>query len=220
MPKTGLYVALLLVVTGMVYFTNLGAAKLWDRDEPRNAGCAREMLERGDWVTPYFNGELRTHKPILTYWLMMASFATFGINEFAARFPSAVLGMITVLATFVIARRLFSREVGLWTGLVMSTAAMFCIASRTATPDASLIFSSVLAIMVYVVGTFRRKTEAEEQAFAPPQLRVARSLFPFVAGRRAHVRFHGPGHFGERPGRADLADRGHRHVHAADATAG
>ena len=178
MPRTGLYVALILAVTGMVYFTNLGAAKLWDRDEPRNAGCAREMLERGDWVTPYFNGELRTHKPILTYWLMMAAFATFGVNEFGARFPSAVLGMITALASFVIARRLFSRDVGLWTALAMSTAAMFCIASRAATPDASLIFSSVLAIMVYVVGTFRRKTDAEDRAAAPPQLRVARRYFP------------------------------------------
>jgi 4-amino-4-deoxy-L-arabinose transferase-like glycosyltransferase len=60
----------------------------------------------------------------------------------------------------------------------MGTAAMFCIASRAATPDSSLIFSSVMAIMIYVAGTFRRKTEAEERAAAPPQLRVPRRYFP------------------------------------------
>ena len=43
--------------------TNLGGPRLWDRDEPRNAGCAREMLARRDWVVPTFDGELRTHKP-------------------------------------------------------------------------------------------------------------------------------------------------------------
>ena len=51
---------LIVVVAASVIFFHLGAARLWDRDEPRNAGCAVEMLERGDWVVPVFNAELRT----------------------------------------------------------------------------------------------------------------------------------------------------------------
>src|SRR5690606_4455463 len=54
-------------IAAVVVFSNLGGARLWDRDEPRNAGCAREMLERGDWIVPTFNGELRPHKPVLLY---------------------------------------------------------------------------------------------------------------------------------------------------------
>jgi len=170
------HLGLLLAVTATVYFTNLGAAKLWDRDEPRNAGCAREMLERNDWVTPYFNGRLRTHKPVLTYWLMMAAYGVFGVNEFAARFWSAALGIGTTLATYVIARRLFSPQVGLWAGLAMGTSLMFCIASRAATPDAGLIFCTTMAILVYVVGTFRPK--AHDGAHAPPQTWAPGRLFP------------------------------------------
>ena len=49
------------------------------------------MWERHDWVVPTFNGELRAHKPILLYWLMMTAYATFGVSEFAARFWSASL---------------------------------------------------------------------------------------------------------------------------------
>ena len=63
--------ATIVAVAVVVLFTHLGGARLWDRDEPRNAGCAVEMLARADWVTPVFDGELRTHKPILLYWFIM-----------------------------------------------------------------------------------------------------------------------------------------------------
>ena len=41
---------LLILVAVIVMFTNLGVPPLWDRDEPRNAGCAREMLERNEFT--------------------------------------------------------------------------------------------------------------------------------------------------------------------------
>ena len=152
--RTSYHLGLIVALCGAVFFTNLGGAKLWDRDEPRNAGCAREMLQRNDWVTPYFNGELRTPKPVLTYWLMMTAYGLFGVTEFSARFWSAALGVGTCLATYVIARRLFAPSVGFWAALVMGTSLLFCVASRAATPDAPLIFCSTMAIMCYVVGTF------------------------------------------------------------------
>jgi 4-amino-4-deoxy-L-arabinose transferase-like glycosyltransferase len=133
-------------VAVIVLFTNLGGPRLWDRDEPRNAGCAAEMLARGDWVVPVFNGELRTHKPVLLYWLMMASYAVFGVSEFSARFASAALSVGTVLLTYHIGRRWFDAQAGLWAAIALATALMFGLAGRAATPDATLIFCSTLAI--------------------------------------------------------------------------
>jgi hypothetical protein len=52
----------------------------------------REMLARGDWVTPHFNGQPRFDKPILFYWLILLSYRVFGITEFAVRFWSALAG--------------------------------------------------------------------------------------------------------------------------------
>ena len=63
--------AWIVLATGLAVLTNLGTARLWDEDEPKNATCASEMLARGDWIVPTFNGELRTDKPILLYWCML-----------------------------------------------------------------------------------------------------------------------------------------------------
>jgi 4-amino-4-deoxy-L-arabinose transferase-like glycosyltransferase len=140
----------LAMVAVLVFFTNLGVPKLWDEDEPRNAACAREMHKRGDWVVPTFNDELRTQKPVLLYWLMMASYSVFGANEFAARLPSALLAVGTTLVTFHLGRLLFSPRVGLMAGLMMATCLMFGVAGRAATPDSCLIFFTALSMCLYV----------------------------------------------------------------------
>ncbi len=142
------------LVAIVVLFTNLGGPRLWDRDEPRNAGCAAEMLGRGDWVTPVFDGELRTHKPILLYWLMMTAYAVWGINEFSARFWSAAMGVGAAWLTYAMARRLFSAQVGLWAAVILVTTLMFDVAARAATPDSALIFWTTAALFVYVCGTY------------------------------------------------------------------
>ena len=73
---------------------------LIDRDEPRFAEASREMIERGDYVVPYFNNQVRLDKPPLTYWAQTASYKIFGENDFAARFPSAVAAAFVALSIF------------------------------------------------------------------------------------------------------------------------
>ena len=60
-----------------LFFINLGGPKLWDRDEPRNAGCAKEMLQRNDFIVPIFNDEIRDAKPVLLYWLIISAYQVF-----------------------------------------------------------------------------------------------------------------------------------------------
>src|SRR5947209_7697780 len=79
--------ALLLAAGGCLFLTNLGGPALWDIDEGRNATAALEMHESGNWIVPTFNGKLRSHKPVLLYWLQAAAYAVFGATEFAARLP-------------------------------------------------------------------------------------------------------------------------------------
>ncbi len=172
-PNT-IHLVLLIAISTAIFFNNLGSARLWDRDEPRNAGCAAEMLARGDWVVPMFNDELRHQKPILLYWLMMSAFQFFGESEFAARFWSAALGVGTVLATYGIAIRLGQPLVGLLAGIILSSNLMFAVAARAATPDSLLIFCGTTALWIYVVGTFA----ARQSKVGEPELRHLGHWFP------------------------------------------
>lgn len=144
----------LLVVAGLVFFVNLGQSQLWDEDEPKNAQCAREMFERGDWITPTFNQSLRYDKPALVYWLMISAYQQWGVNEFAARFWSALLAVGTTLATYHIGRMLFTARVGYWAGWMMATSLLFVVAGRAATPDSALIFCTTLAMLAFVRATW------------------------------------------------------------------
>ena len=161
MNPTTKHVLAILAVCGLTFFWNLGEAKLWDRDEPRNAGCAAEMLVANNWVVPIFNDELRPQKPVLLYWLMMSAYSVFGQNEFAARFWSALLGVGTCLLTYAIGRRMFNATVGWLAAVALATNLMFCVAARAATPDSVLIFCCTLAYWFYIRAIFKNEKVIE-----------------------------------------------------------
>jgi len=74
-------IPIIVLVSGIVFFWALGEPAYWDRDEPRNAECAAQMMARGDWIVPTFNDELRQQKPPLLYWLMGVAYSVFGVND-------------------------------------------------------------------------------------------------------------------------------------------
>ncbi len=80
----------LFLLAWLAFFCNLGNIGLIDETEPLFAEAARQMVETGDWITPYFNGETRFDKPPLIYWLMAIAYHLFGINEWSVRLPSAI----------------------------------------------------------------------------------------------------------------------------------
>lgn len=89
----------------LVYFSGL-SMPLVGPDEPRYSQVAREMFERGDWVTPTLGGYTWFEKPILLYWIQIASFNLFGISEFTVRLGSAFFGLGTILSLWILGRRL------------------------------------------------------------------------------------------------------------------
>src|SRR5438876_8026436 len=89
--------ALLLAAASALFLPNLGSPSLWDIDEGNNAEAAREMLVSGDWIVPTFNYQLRVDKPALLYWCQIAAYRLFGVNEFAARLPSALAALAAIL---------------------------------------------------------------------------------------------------------------------------
>src|SRR6476646_6087181 len=88
-----LAIAWLLLIGWIAFFWHLGSIGLIDETEPLFVEAARQMTVTGDWITPFFNEVPRFDKPPLIYWLMAIAFKTFGVNEWAARLPSALSGL-------------------------------------------------------------------------------------------------------------------------------
>ncbi|MGQ0634772.1 MAG: ArnT family glycosyltransferase [Planctomycetaceae bacterium] len=179
--------AVVLAVATLVFFTRLGSPALWDEDEPKNAACAREMLDRGDWLVPTFNDELRTDKPILIYWLTQFAYRVFGVNEFGARFWSAALSVATCLLTWRLGRRLYGPGVGLCAGAILATSLLFGVSARAATTDATLIFCTTLALTTFASAAIRPAAVAAPfPQFEPGDRRVF-GLFNISVPKAAFV---------------------------------
>ncbi len=143
---------LLLCLAGLLFFSGLGSMGLTDRDEGRNAEAGREMFETGDWITPTFNYELRVAKPVFLYWLMSASYRFFGVNEFAARFPSALFGVASILLQHLVLTRLRGPLIGLVGGLMLLLNIEIIGLGRMALTDSVLIFFTTLSLYGFWMG--------------------------------------------------------------------
>ena len=137
---------LLLVVASCLFFLALGQLPLLEPDEGRNAEVAREMLVSGDWITPHFDSQTYLDKPAPFFWLVAASFRLWGISEWAARLPSAVMALALVLLTWFLARRMFGSTAGLRAGIILASCPLVIAFSRLVIFDMMLTFLVTLAL--------------------------------------------------------------------------
>ena len=143
---------LLLLLSGLLFFTGLGSMGLTDRDEGRNAEAGREMFASGDLITPTFNGELRVAKPVFVYWLMTMSYHVFGVSEFAARAPSALFGVALIVMHYLFLTRLRGPTVGLYGALMLLLNIEMLALGRMAITDSVLIFFTTLSLYGFWLG--------------------------------------------------------------------
>lgn len=134
------YYFLILFAAGMLCFINLGGTRIFILDEAKNAEAAREMLIGNNWLVPVFNGELRVDKPPLHYWLMMISYKIFGINAFAARFFSALFGVLTIISSYHFTKKFLGRKIAAITAFILCSSIFFVQEFHLAVPDPYLIF--------------------------------------------------------------------------------
>jgi 4-amino-4-deoxy-L-arabinose transferase-like glycosyltransferase len=145
---------------------------LVDRDEPRFAEAAREMIERADYVIPYFNNQLRLDKPPLTYWAQVTSYRVFGENDFAARFPSAIAAGLTALVIFAWGLRLAGEKAAWWAAIIFTLSLQTFIHAKAAVADMWLVLFVTLAHWVGYELLVDSNRAAARPAVAPyPQTR-------------------------------------------------
>lgn len=145
----------LLIVFYFIFFHNIGNYALMDVDETRYVGIARYMYNSKDFLSLYLNGDYFFEKPPLYFWGECLSFAFWGgiVNEFTARFPGALYGMLTSFLVYFTGRKLVSRSYGVISALILATSMEFVILAKFAILDIVLAvcvaFSTIFGFLTY-----------------------------------------------------------------------
>lgn len=112
-PGNALIYLAIIVAGALLFIPFLGRVALFDWDEINFAEIAREMIVTGDYLNVQINYQPFWEKPPLFIWMQVLSMKLFGVNEFAARFPNAIGGIITLLALFEMGRKIYDHRMGI-----------------------------------------------------------------------------------------------------------
>jgi 4-amino-4-deoxy-L-arabinose transferase-like glycosyltransferase len=146
--KGALALLLVLAAAAALLLANLGDIPLTDRDEGEYAAAVAAMRSSGDWLVPTLNGKLYLEKPILIYWAMVASQSLLGVNEAAARLPSALAAFAMVLAVGLAVWRAGGRaSLGALAAAALAFSPLFVLVGRACLTDALLSLWTTLALL-------------------------------------------------------------------------
>src|SRR5580765_5210547 len=133
------HLALLLAAGLVLFFWRLCSHDLCPPDEPRFALVAKEMWTRGDYSVLSLNNHLYTDKPPLFFWAINGFGRILGgIDEWAARLPSAVATVLAMLLIERLGSRLYDRKTGLLAAMVFATSLQILERGRWASIDMTL----------------------------------------------------------------------------------
>lgn len=107
------FYSLLFAVVGALFFIPfLGGVRLFDWDEINFAECAREMIALGDYGRVHIDFKPFYEKPPFFFWCQALMMNLFGTNEFAARLPNAICGLITLIYLYNLGAKLHGHRFG------------------------------------------------------------------------------------------------------------
>ncbi len=158
----------LLALSAAAFFIGLGEAPI-ERAEIYFLDAARAMVERSDWLVPYYRGEPFYDKPPLTYWLLAFSFKFFGPSLFAGRLVAGLLALGTLAATCLVTRRLIAPDsdgrpsesgnaAAFFATAILATSYAFVSFARLTMSDMLLTLLTFAAGAAYL----RRETESNQ----------------------------------------------------------
>jgi 4-amino-4-deoxy-L-arabinose transferase-like glycosyltransferase len=135
----------------VVMFSKLEGSGLANWDDCYYAQKAKEILATGDWFTMHYNHAPELDNPPFFIWLIALSFKLFGVSEYTACLPSALMGVATVALVFAFGRKLYSTWAGTFAAFVLATTTPFVKYARHAMMDVTLSFFVVLALLSLVL---------------------------------------------------------------------
>ncbi len=146
----------------LIFFVNLGDGGIYAAQEGRTAIITRNMLLSGNWLDMQIPHAIAYEKPIGHYWLCAPFAYCFGLtgepglvpSEWAVRLPSALSGLLAVIAAALLAHRIYGVRTAAVSMVVLSSMATFANLGRLAHIDMPLACSFVWAMYFLYIGCF------------------------------------------------------------------
>ncbi|HTP95288.1 MAG TPA: glycosyltransferase family 39 protein [Burkholderiales bacterium] len=150
-PLKPRFLLLLLLISALIWFSNLEYRKLVRPDEGRYSEIPREMVASGDWLTPRLNGFKYFEKPPLQYWATAAAYTAFGEHHWTARLWPALTGLLGVLAVYLCGVRVFGADAGLYAALTLASSLLYAMIAHVNTLDMGLTFFMTAALAGFLL---------------------------------------------------------------------
>lgn len=108
---------------------------------------AKNILETGDWITPYWLGNISLDRTIFIQVLIAFSQKIFGRNDFAIYLPITLGSILMIFLTYKLHQELVGKKLSLISPLILSTTFLWINYSHLATQD--LLFGSFVTLGIY-----------------------------------------------------------------------
>lgn len=145
--KKNLALYSLILIFGFIFFYKLDYNTLQSWDEAWYASIAREMTRTGDFMRMMWNGNPYYDHPPMGFWLMAISYKVFGVNEFSTRFPSALLGLLSIVLIYKTGVELFGKKiVGFAAAMILGTSVWYVLRVRSGNLESVFVFFYILTI--------------------------------------------------------------------------
>ena len=176
-------IALIVLAWLVLHIGGLFSPGLLDDVDSVYIEIAREMLRRHDFVTPYIDGIRFFDKPPLLYWVAAGSMHLFGVHDWAARLPLALLTLALFLSTYFLGLRLLARQspssapdrAALYAALALATSIGPYLYTRFFIPD--IVVTLWLTLSIHLFLTALHRVESTPQATSP----APSALIPMLA---------------------------------------
>lgn len=149
--KNHLLIIIIVAISAILIFYNLGGGSLSSWDEAFYAQVSREMFESGDMINLTWANEPWNDKPPLYMWVTAFFYKVFGINEFSARLFSAVSALILVILTYLIALKLFTERTATLASIMLPCTYHFLWFSKMGTLDVTLTMFLFLSLYLFIM---------------------------------------------------------------------
>ncbi|MFY0570363.1 ArnT family glycosyltransferase [Archangium lansingense] len=146
----------------LLFIPYLGAVGLWDPWETHYGEVGREMVQRRDYVYPFWENAWFFSKPPLTMWMQALGMQVVGTlrtegalglyTEWGMRLPFALLSITAVSLLSLAVARVVNRRAGLATGFVLATMPLYFLLTRQTVTDTPFVTTLVCAMACAMIG--------------------------------------------------------------------